>query len=88
MIEFWPSRARAQWSSPRLEGRRRHDFKPFRNCAQNGLVFLDYFSAMVDDRGMLKHTLSDEGLRPSAAGYKIMARLAEKAITQALGTTD
>jgi lysophospholipase L1-like esterase len=53
-------------------------------CAQNGLVYLDYFSAMVDDQGMLKRDLSDEGLHPNAAGYKIMAPLAEKAIQQAL----
>lgn len=53
-------------------------------CAQNGLVYLDYFSAMVDDKGMLKRDLSDEGLHPNAAGYKIMAPLAEKAIARAL----
>jgi acyl-CoA thioesterase I len=52
-------------------------------CAQNGLVYLDYFSAMVDDKGMLKRDLSDEGLHPNAAGYKIMAPLAEKAIAKA-----
>ncbi len=53
-------------------------------CAQNGLVYLDYFSALVDDKGMLKHELSEDGLHPNVAGYKIMAPLAEKAIAQAL----
>lgn len=53
-------------------------------CAKNHLEYLDYFSAMVDDKGMLKRDLSDEGLHPNAAGYKIMAPLAEKAITKAL----
>lgn len=53
-------------------------------CAKNGLVYLDYFSALVDDKGMLKRSLSDDGLHPNAAGYKIMAPLAEKAIAQAL----
>ncbi len=53
-------------------------------CAQNGLVYLDYFSAMVDDRGMLKRDLSDEGLHPNAAGYKLMAPLAEQAIARAM----
>ncbi|HTW56956.1 MAG TPA: SGNH/GDSL hydrolase family protein [Terriglobales bacterium] len=53
-------------------------------CAKNGLVYLDYFSAMVDEKGMLKRKLSDEGLHPNAAGYKIMAPLANKAIAQAL----
>ncbi len=53
-------------------------------CAQNDLVYLDYFSAMVDDKGMLKRELSDEGLHPNAAGYKVMAPLAQKAIAQAI----
>jgi lysophospholipase L1-like esterase len=53
-------------------------------CDKNALVFLDYYSAMVDDRGMLKRDLSDEGLHPNRAGYKIMAPLAERAIETAL----
>jgi lysophospholipase L1-like esterase len=53
-------------------------------CAKNGLVYLDYFSALVDDRGMLKRDLSDDGLHPNAAGYEIMAPLADKAIAHAL----
>jgi lysophospholipase L1-like esterase len=55
-------------------------------CAGNHLVYLNYFSAMVDDQGMLKKDLSDEGLHPNSAGYKIMAPLAQKAIEQALAT--
>jgi lysophospholipase L1-like esterase len=55
-------------------------------CAKNRLVYLDYFSAMVDDKGMLKRGLSDEGLHPNAAGYKIMAPLAEKAIARAIAS--
>jgi len=53
-------------------------------CARNRLVYLDYFSAVVDDRGLLKRNLSDDGLHPNAAGYKIMAPLAEKAIAESL----
>jgi lysophospholipase L1-like esterase len=41
---------------------------------------------MVDDRGMLKRELSDEGLHPNAAGYKVMAPLADKAILQAIAS--
>ena len=52
-------------------------------CTRNGLVYLDYFSAMVDDKGMLKKDLADDGLHPNAAGYKIMAPLAEAAIQKA-----
>jgi lysophospholipase L1-like esterase len=53
-------------------------------CAKNELVYLDYFSAVVDDKGMLKRDLSDEGLHPNAAGYKVMAPLAEKAIARSI----
>jgi len=53
-------------------------------CAERGLVYLDYFSATVDDRGFLKEGLANDGLHPNAEGYKIMAPLAEAAIRQAL----
>jgi len=53
-------------------------------CSKNGLVYLDYFSAMVDDQGMMKKDLADDGLHPNAAGFKIMAPLAEGAIARAL----
>jgi lysophospholipase L1-like esterase len=53
-------------------------------CANNGLVYLDYFSAMVDDKGLLKRDLADDGLHPNAAGFKVMAPLAEAAIEKAL----
>jgi acyl-CoA thioesterase I len=54
-------------------------------CAANGYIYLDYFSALVDDKGMLKKDLTEDGLHPNAAGYKIMAPLAEDAIEKALG---
>ena len=53
-------------------------------CTKNHLVYLDYFSALVDERGMLERALADDGLHPTDAGYKIMASLAEKAIQKAL----
>jgi acyl-CoA thioesterase I len=53
-------------------------------CAENGLVYLDYFSALIDGQGMLRRDLSDDGLHPNSAGYKIMAPLADKAIAHAL----
>jgi len=46
--------------------------------------YLDYFSAMVDDKGMLRAELSGDDLHPNAAGYAIMAPLAEAAIQKAL----
>ena len=53
-------------------------------CAKNRLVYLDYFGALVDDKGMLKREMADDGLHPNDAGYKIMAPLAEKAIASAM----
>jgi len=53
-------------------------------CAANGHVYLDYFSAMLDDKGLLKRELSEDGLHPNAAGYKVMAPLAEQAIQKGL----
>ncbi|MBL8170643.1 MAG: SGNH/GDSL hydrolase family protein [Acidobacteria bacterium] len=53
-------------------------------CKANGHLYLDYFSKMVDDKGMLKAELANDGLHPNAEGYKIMAPLAEAAIQQAL----
>lgn len=51
--------------------------------AQNGCTYLDYFSAMVDDKGLLKADLSEDGLHPNDRGYAIMSPLAQKAIEQA-----
>jgi lysophospholipase L1-like esterase len=53
-------------------------------CRANGHIYLDYFSTMVDDKGMLKADLANDGLHPNAEGYKVMAPLAESAIQQAL----
>jgi lysophospholipase L1-like esterase len=57
-----------------------------RYCAQNGCIYLDYFSAMVDDKGLLKSDLAEDGLHPNEKGYAIMAPLAQKAIEQALAS--
>lgn len=51
---------------------------------KNGYVYLDYFTPMLDDKGMLKAEITADGLHPNEAGYAIMAPLAEKAIAQAL----
>src|SRR5215475_13495194 len=56
-------------------------------CADHGCIYLDYFSAMVDDKGLLKKDLADDGLHPNVAGYKVMAPLAEAAIARALQGT-
>ena len=53
-------------------------------CAEHKIVYLDYFSAMVDDKGKLKADLAEDGLHPNDAGFKLMAPLAETAIARAL----
>lgn len=49
-------------------------------CAAHGCVYLDYFSAMVDQSGLLRKELADDGLHPNKAGYRLMAPLVETAI--------
>ena len=53
-------------------------------AATNKHIYLDYYSAMIDSAGMLKADLSEDDLHPNAAGYAVMAPLAEAAIAQAL----
>jgi len=53
-------------------------------AAEKGHVYLDYFSTMVDEQGLLKKELSEDGLHPNAAGYSVMAPLADQAIQSAL----
>ena len=55
-------------------------------CASKDCMYLDYFSAMVDPKGLLKKELADDGLHPNADGYAIMAPLAEAAIQKALSS--
>ncbi len=50
----------------------------------HGCTYLDYFAAMVDNTGLMKKDLADDGLHPNAAGHKIMTPLAEAAIEKAL----
>jgi lysophospholipase L1-like esterase len=48
------------------------------------LIYLDYYSAMVDEKGFLKDELSNDGLHPNIKGYEVMNPLAEAAIASAL----
>jgi lysophospholipase L1-like esterase len=53
-------------------------------CRASGYIYLDYFSAVIDDSGFLRKELAEDGLHPNQAGYKIMAPLATEAIEKAL----
>ena len=47
-------------------------------------VYLDYYSAMLDDKGLLRTELSADDLHPNAQGYAIMGPLADAAIKEAV----
>lgn len=53
-------------------------------AASHGHVYLDYYSALVDQAGMLKAEFSEDDLHPNAKAYAVMAPLAEAAVAQAL----
>jgi len=56
-------------------------------ASTNGIIYLDYFAAMVDDRNGLPIEFSEDGVHPTKEGYVIMKPLAEAAIKKALRTT-
>jgi lysophospholipase L1-like esterase len=53
-------------------------------AVKSDIVYLDYFSAMVDDRDGLKDDYTFDGVHPNAAGYKVMEPLALEEIKEAL----
>jgi len=53
---------------------------------KQGVVFLDYHSAMKDSRNGMAPDIAEDGVHPTLKGYQIMAPLAEKAIAEALKT--
>ena len=52
---------------------------------KNHFVYVDYYSAMADERKGLPEQYSTDGVHPNAAGYKIMEPLAVAGIAKALG---
>jgi len=53
-------------------------------AAKVNATYVDYFSAMVDDRGWLKEGISADGLHPNAEGYKIMTEVLATALQKAV----
>lgn len=53
-------------------------------CIRNHIVYLNYYSKLVDDRKGLDKKFTKDGVHPTLAGYKIMEPLVEKAIKKAL----
>ena len=53
-------------------------------AATRGAVYVDFHSAMADARQGMRREFSDDGVHPNAAGFRLMAPLAEQAIAAAL----
>lgn len=47
-------------------------------------TYLDYYSALVTNKGLMREELSEDGLHVNAKGYALMLPLAEAAIAKAL----
>lgn len=47
---------------------------------KNGLTYVDYHSAMKDERNGLPANLSKDGVHPTLEGYKIMEKIVLEAI--------
>ena len=50
----------------------------------HGLVYLDYFSSMVDERKGLNKDYTYDGVHPNQDGYILMSSLAEKVLSRLL----
>ena len=50
----------------------------------NGMVYLDYYSLMVDENNALIDEYGSDGVHPNKEGYKVMSLLAEQEINRIL----
>jgi len=51
---------------------------------QNKLVYVDYYSVMVDDQQGLPKKYAEDGIHPTLEGYKVMEGLVEEGIKKAM----
>ena len=49
-------------------------------CENKNIIYVDYYSKMVDEKKGLDKKFTNDGVHPTLAGYKIMEPLVEKAI--------
>jgi lysophospholipase L1-like esterase len=58
-------------------------------CQTEGLTYIDYYAAMVDQTGQMQTDLSDDGLHPNSKGYRVMSPIALEAIGRVIaGVSD
>jgi lysophospholipase L1-like esterase len=53
-------------------------------ATQNKIVYVDYYSAMVDDEKGLPKKYAEDGVHPTLEGYKLMEGLVEEGIKKVL----
>jgi len=53
-------------------------------CKSHNIIYVDYYSKMVDDKKGLDKNFSEDGVHPNLTGYKVMEPLVEEAIKKAL----
>lgn len=53
-------------------------------AAARGLAFIDYYAALATPEGAAREGLTRDGVHPNAAGYKVMADLAQPALEKAV----
>ena len=53
-------------------------------ATRHGLVYVDYYSALVDARGAFRAELADDGVHPNPAGYAAMKPIARESLRRAL----
>lgn len=58
-----------------LEQMRRVNDSLRREAADHGATYIDLFSAMADEQGLMRADYSDDGLHPNARGYAAMTRI-------------
>ena len=51
---------------------------------ENEILYLDYYTAMVDERKGLKANYAEDGVHPNKAGYEVMGPIVEKGINKIL----
>ena len=50
----------------------------------NKMIYLDYYSSLVDDKGGMKPDYSKDGVHPNKTGYQVMENLAEAVLIKAV----
>ena len=53
-------------------------------CKKNGLLFLDYYSPMVNDKNGLRSAYGDDGVHPTNKGYDAMEKVVRDVIPEAV----